>query len=347
MELVDGVVLCDRLRTTVDLADSTRIGVALVDAVAQYHEHQIAHMDLHEGNVIIGIESVKVLDPLYLDTALFASTATREALQRRDLQALRDLLCQVLEVTDGVAMSAVDEFRRYAGRAGTGEIRKAFETVLASAARVPPSATPAPLPGAPAVSDDQFDEALARGQAAHERAVRAKAEIYDILARLSRAVMTRTDGKVCIRLGVKRTMQAGLAISAFMTHYVAGEISEDVVYDTVYASRLNGRAVDRMPLCNIELDVHGYPVTLSRRDVVRHANSKDELIAALRGFIADPDVAGNIRRVQEIDVVVQKAMRPADSTRVLDVASRPAALPSGGDASTNDVTNINEGERDA
>src|ERR1051325_1556763 len=146
MELVDGVVLCDRLRTTVDLADSTRIGVALVDAVAQYHEHQIAHMDLHEGNVIIGIESVKVLDPLYLDTALFASTATREAHQRRDLQALRDLLCQVLEVTDGVAMSAVDEFRRYAGRAGTGEIRKAFETVLASAARVPPSATPAPLP---------------------------------------------------------------------------------------------------------------------------------------------------------------------------------------------------------
>lgn len=344
MELIDGVVLRERLCRAVDLADATRIGIALIDAVEQYHENHIAHMDLHDGNVIVGVDSVKVLDPLYLDTALFSSTATREVHQRRELRALRDLICQVLDVTEGMAFAAISEFRRHDGRAGVADIRRAFETVLASAAQASP---PLMSPGAPIVPEDEFDEALARGQAAHEHAIRAKAEINDVLGRLSRAVMARTDGKVSVRLGVKRARQVGHDILTFMTTFTSGEITGDVVYDTLYACRENGRADYRMPLCSVSIDGFGYPVTLTRGDVVRQADSKGALVAALRGLVTDPDVWGKITRVREISIVVQKTLPPAEGKRVIDVASSTSTLLSDGDSTSNEGAHGNEDADDA
>lgn len=113
MELVEGTTLTETLGHRLDPAEAGRIANALLDAVGAYHARQLAHLDLHDANVIVG-PVVKVLDPLFFDTALFGSTATREAQQGRDLRSVRDLIVQILYATvhpDAAARFARDMAR--------------------------------------------------------------------------------------------------------------------------------------------------------------------------------------------------------------------------------------------
>jgi tRNA A-37 threonylcarbamoyl transferase component Bud32 len=121
MELVEGQTLVERLGRQISRDDALAICNGLLAAMEAYHQQGLAHLDLHEGNVVVGTGGVKVLDPLYFDTAALSSTATREAQQRRDARALQDILVQVLTAA-GVPLPVVDRFGRDSARANPREV---------------------------------------------------------------------------------------------------------------------------------------------------------------------------------------------------------------------------------
>ena len=98
MELVEGPRLAERLGRVMSADEVQRIGGAILDAVAAYHDAGLAHLDLHDGNVIVGDNVVKVIDPLYFDTAVFAATSARQKQQGRDVREARSILVQMLHL---------------------------------------------------------------------------------------------------------------------------------------------------------------------------------------------------------------------------------------------------------
>jgi hypothetical protein len=97
MEYVRGPSLEDVFNgPALETTRARRIGAGLVAAVIAYHESGLAHTDLHDGNVVVSDDHVKVLDPLYFETALMQSTASRHSFQARDGRDLRDLLTRLL-----------------------------------------------------------------------------------------------------------------------------------------------------------------------------------------------------------------------------------------------------------
>jgi hypothetical protein len=109
MELVEGPTLTEQLGYVLTREEAQRIGIALVNAIGEYHRRGLAHGDLHDGNVIVGIPYIKVLDPLYFDTSLVGSTASRLGQQARDIRFVRDLLVQLLSAAQ-VSSGAVAHF---------------------------------------------------------------------------------------------------------------------------------------------------------------------------------------------------------------------------------------------
>lgn len=119
-----------------------RIGNALVDALDAYHHANLAHLDLHDGNVMVGASTVKVLDPLYYDTDALRSTATREKQQARDVRAVRDVLVQLVygaERVGAISMGRAGEFLRATGE-GTPSLN-VLRTEIEKASSVEPPAT--------------------------------------------------------------------------------------------------------------------------------------------------------------------------------------------------------------
>jgi hypothetical protein len=98
MELVPGIQLTERLGQRLSPEEARRIGEAIIDGIAAYHANGLAHLDLHEANIMVGDEALKILDPLYFDTAVLSSTATRSSQQVRDLREVRNILVQVLSL---------------------------------------------------------------------------------------------------------------------------------------------------------------------------------------------------------------------------------------------------------
>jgi serine/threonine-protein kinase len=96
MELIDGISLTERIGCSIERDELRRIGDALLDAIAAYHASNLAHLDLHDHNVIVGHPLVKVLDAIYFDTAALSSTATRSAQQAKDVRSVRDIIEQML-----------------------------------------------------------------------------------------------------------------------------------------------------------------------------------------------------------------------------------------------------------
>lgn len=122
-------------------------------------------MDLHAANVIIGDAIVKVLDPLYLATGDFRSTATRESQQARDARDLRDLLVQMLHL-GAVPIEAAQQFERETIRPTAGHLRRVFDDVLVKTNQ-PATSTPAPeiVPRPPARRMLEHAVAQARNRA--------------------------------------------------------------------------------------------------------------------------------------------------------------------------------------
>lgn len=96
MELVEGMTLTEVLGRDMSTQQLLALADGLIEGIRAYHATNRAHLDLHDANVIVTPTGVKLLDPLFFDTAVLASTATREHQQRRDLIGIRDILTQAI-----------------------------------------------------------------------------------------------------------------------------------------------------------------------------------------------------------------------------------------------------------
>lgn len=115
-----------------DLDLVERVGLALLGALAAYHSVGLAHLDVHDGNVMVAKDSVKVLDPLYYETAWFRSTATREKQQARDVRQARDVLLQMVH-SGAIPTDAAQAFDRATGRPTLELLRKELERAVDAA----------------------------------------------------------------------------------------------------------------------------------------------------------------------------------------------------------------------
>lgn len=161
MELIEGTPLAERIGTSMTREEMLRIGYALVDALDAYHHANLAHLDLHDGNVMVGASTVKVLDPLYYDTDALRSTATREKQQARDVRAVRDVLVQLVygaERVGAISMGRASEFLR-----ATGEGTPSLDVLRAELEKTPSVEQPAPPTRAATTSVSTAREDVLRG----------------------------------------------------------------------------------------------------------------------------------------------------------------------------------------
>jgi serine/threonine protein kinase len=143
MELVEGTSLTQRIGDPIERDELRRIGDALLDAIEAYHANNLAHLDLHDHNVIVGRSQVKVLDAIYFETAALSSTATRTTQQAKDIRSVRDVIEQMLYAR-GVSTDVAASFIHATARRDLtlASLRAAFHVA------VPPlnqRATPPPL----------------------------------------------------------------------------------------------------------------------------------------------------------------------------------------------------------
>ncbi len=130
MEYVPGSILEEILHgPDLDRTQAREIGLGLVSAVTAYHSNGLAHTDLHDENVVVSDHTVKVIDPLYFETAAMQSTASRTSLQRRDNRNLRDLLGRLLRKTKSISQEALLDFAGLA-EDSISELRIAFSGAL-------------------------------------------------------------------------------------------------------------------------------------------------------------------------------------------------------------------------
>jgi len=131
MEWADGNSLGAILRGPIlTLDDARRIGWGLIEGLRAIHDREIVHGDLHEGNIIIGPNTVKIIDILYYDTLKACSNDSRDSRYLRDRRDLRSLLHSVL--THSPAHPNVPDFNRaLVHEAAIDEIRVAFDAAVA------------------------------------------------------------------------------------------------------------------------------------------------------------------------------------------------------------------------
>lgn len=129
MELVEGPSLVERLGHPVDRAEALRIGSAILDAVAAYHTQGLVHLDLHDGNVIVGNHFVKVIDPMPFETVALKSSRVRETQQQRELRRARDLLGDLLRACH-VPVEEIASFEQAARSLELAPLRSSFEMVV-------------------------------------------------------------------------------------------------------------------------------------------------------------------------------------------------------------------------
>lgn len=129
MELVEGQSLVDRLGRAVDRADASRIGGAVLDAVTAYHSVGLVHLDLHDGNVIVGDRFVKIIDPMYFETIALKSSGMRETHQQREVRRARDILVDVLRASD-VPLDVAARFEHAVAKPQIELLRASFRAAL-------------------------------------------------------------------------------------------------------------------------------------------------------------------------------------------------------------------------
>lgn len=133
MELIEGTTLTERIGYVMDADEVARIGFAILDAIGAYHANGLTHMDLHDGNIVVGSKEVKVIDAVYRPTAAFASTAARVQQQGRDVRDARDHLTQMLHHSS-VPLAAAHRFGQETTNPTVELLRQKLKEALNSAA---------------------------------------------------------------------------------------------------------------------------------------------------------------------------------------------------------------------
>lgn len=132
MELLEGVTLEAMLRGSgLTGEEVSRIGLGVIAGLEHLHSKGITHGDLHCGNVMVGNETVKLIDILYRESLAELSTGSREERMRRDLTSLLAMLRDLIRQSDLDSGAAGTFDMKVSGCAKIEAVREAFSTVIA------------------------------------------------------------------------------------------------------------------------------------------------------------------------------------------------------------------------
>lgn len=132
LELIDGPSLEKALAAAPFSNDLARkVGCEMCAGLIAIHNAGLVHADLHERNVLLANDGVRIIDILYYDTLAMLSTIPKKARIERDFVDLRRMLRRVLEHS-AVSSAKVDRFLEdTASTPSIDELRANFETALA------------------------------------------------------------------------------------------------------------------------------------------------------------------------------------------------------------------------
>lgn len=162
MERVIGEVLVDWLMRASAAADVLRIGTGILDAIGKYHSSARAHGDLHDENVMVGSDCVKVLDPGRFTSESVASTRTIRSAQTYDMEQLRFYLGRLLMQSALPANHGEDFKKRCRQAADVSALRALFVECATVIQPVTNLTQPTPIPSPPADVDAQVLTLLTR-----------------------------------------------------------------------------------------------------------------------------------------------------------------------------------------
>ena len=99
MEYFDGMTLYDLLRTPLSKRDALRISRGVASGLKHIHGAGLVHADLHERNILVNPNQVKIIDILYSESASLAklSSNTTDFRQKMDIKSLRRIIEFVLD----------------------------------------------------------------------------------------------------------------------------------------------------------------------------------------------------------------------------------------------------------
>jgi serine/threonine-protein kinase RIO1 len=131
MELLKGTTLAQRLQgPKLSIREARTVGAAIASGIAHIHERGMEHGDLHDANIMIGEQTIKVIDILYTDSLAMLSSGTRNARLRRDCTSLK-LVLQHLIAHSKLSTTEATKFNTLTSENPTAlDIREAFLKVV-------------------------------------------------------------------------------------------------------------------------------------------------------------------------------------------------------------------------
>jgi serine/threonine-protein kinase RIO1 len=97
MEYLNGLTLSEKLSTDLKLKEAFDIGKAILSGVQYIHAQGLAHMDLHDENILITKEGdVKIIDIMYMSSLSEVSERMRLNCLSSDTEQLKEILGQLL-----------------------------------------------------------------------------------------------------------------------------------------------------------------------------------------------------------------------------------------------------------
>jgi tRNA A-37 threonylcarbamoyl transferase component Bud32 len=98
MEYVNGSTLTERLSADLSLEEAFGIGEAIISGVQYIHAQGLAHMDLHNENILISQKGdVKIIDIMYMNSLSEVDKKVRFSCLSSDTRQLIESLGQLLE----------------------------------------------------------------------------------------------------------------------------------------------------------------------------------------------------------------------------------------------------------
>ena len=114
----------------IEAKDAQRIGIGMIDGLNAIHLEKLAHTDLHQANVMVGSNFVKILDIQYFDSLKQQSETSQDAKLEGDLRALQTMLNQLFTKSQIPPTTVATFNNAIALDNSLQSIRTAFETAI-------------------------------------------------------------------------------------------------------------------------------------------------------------------------------------------------------------------------
>ena len=132
MEFLEGETLAKRLTQTAPLSNSEaeRIIGGMIDGLAHIHAQDLVHGDLHDLNVMVTSDDIKIIDILYRESWALLSSASQDFKVRRDVADLREMIVGVLDHSEYGHTRSLKFLQNLSVRPTIADIREVLHQII-------------------------------------------------------------------------------------------------------------------------------------------------------------------------------------------------------------------------